>query len=95
MTLRRYTPCDGNRTLCLAPGGWYPEFGRRLGPPKGAATQSGVNGTVWRREFQGASVFVDLRNRSACSIVWKREGNSPDRLALGQRTVPSRRNEYT
>ena len=66
-----YTPCDSNRTLCLAPDGWFPEFGKKLGPPKGPATQSGLNGTIWRREFAGASVFVDLRNRSASSIVWK------------------------
>eukprot|EP00935_MAST-01C_sp_MAST-1C-sp1_P001129 g1129.t1 len=67
-----YTPCDGaNRTQCLAPDGWFPEYSKRLGAPKGAATQSGPDGMVWRREFAGASVFVDLRNRSACSVVWK------------------------
>ena len=30
-----YAPCDDNRTLCLAPDGWYPEYSKPLGPPKG------------------------------------------------------------
>jgi hypothetical protein len=66
-----YAPCDDNRTLCLAPDGWHPAFSKHLGPPHGPAIQSGVNGTVWTREFDGASVYVDLKNRSASRITWK------------------------
>jgi hypothetical protein len=63
-----YAPCDDNRTLCLAPDGWYPEYSKPLGPPKGPAVESG---DVWTRDFAHASVFVDLRNRSLSRIDWK------------------------
>lgn len=66
-----YAPCDDNRTLCLAPDDWHPAFSKHLGPPHGPAVQSGINGTVWTREFDGASVYVDLKNRSASQITWK------------------------
>ena len=65
-----YTPCDGagERSKCLAPDGWFPEFSRHLGPPEADATQAGA---VWTREFEGASVYVDLSNRSKCRIQWR------------------------
>ena len=66
-----YAPCDDNRTLCLAPDGWHPAFSKHLGQPHGPAIQSGVNGTMWTREFEGASVYIDLTNRSASRITWK------------------------
>ena len=62
-----YAPCDDNRTLCLAPDGWYPEFSKPLGPPKGPAIESG---DVWTREFAHASVFINISNRSASRIDW-------------------------
>ncbi|GAB6164143.1 hypothetical protein JCM19992_01430 [Thermostilla marina] len=45
----------------------YPELERPLGPPAGAATRSGW---VFRREFQHASVFVDVKTKEA-RIDWK------------------------
>jgi len=46
---------------------WYPEFDKRLGAPKGDAVQVGWTFT---REFEHASVFVDVEKRSA-KIDWK------------------------
>jgi len=46
---------------------WYPEFDMPLGPPKGEATQ---NGWTFYREFDRASVFVDLETKAA-EINWR------------------------
>ena len=45
---------------------WYPEFDQPLGPPKGAATRIGW---VYTREFEHASVWVDLEHEDA-RIDW-------------------------
>ena len=45
---------------------WYPEFDKPLGPPKGDAIQKGW---TFQREFEHATVFVDLENRTA-KIDW-------------------------
>lgn len=68
-----YTPCEGaDRTLCLAPDGWFAEYSKPLGAPVGPALQ---DGHVWTREFgngsHGCHVFVDLENRSKATITWK------------------------
>jgi len=45
---------------------WYPEFDKPLGPPKGDAVREGW---TYTREFEHASVFVDLENKIA-RIDW-------------------------
>ena len=61
-----YIPCKAG-VECGMPSEWYPEFTRPLGPPKAAATRQG---TVWTREFEHASVYVDLADRSASKVTW-------------------------
>lgn len=46
---------------------WYPEFDKPLGPPKGNAVR---DGSTYRREFEHATVFVDLENKAG-NIEWK------------------------
>ncbi|MCA9120078.1 MAG: acetylxylan esterase [Planctomycetales bacterium] len=46
----------------------YPEYRRQLGPPKGAASRDGKT-WVFAREFEHASVRVDLESRLA-KITW-------------------------
>ncbi len=46
---------------------WYPELDKPLGPPKGDAVQKDW---TFQREFEHASVFVDLENRTA-KIDWR------------------------
>lgn len=46
---------------------WYPEFDKPLGPPKGQAERKGW---TYQREFEHASVFVDLESQTA-RIDWK------------------------
>ncbi|MDH4203775.1 MAG: putative glycoside hydrolase family 15 protein [Phycisphaerae bacterium] len=46
---------------------WYPEFDKPLGPPLGDAIR---NGWTYQREFEHASVFVDIENRTA-QIDWR------------------------
>jgi len=46
---------------------WYPEFDKPLGPPKGQAERKGW---TYQREFEHASVFVDLESETA-KIDWK------------------------
>ena len=48
---------------------WYPQFDKPLGAPKGDAVQTGW---TFRREFQHASVFVDLEKRIG-KIDWKKK----------------------
>jgi|SaaInlStandDraft_1057018.scaffolds.fasta_scaffold05492_6 hypothetical protein len=47
--------------------GWYPEFDQPLGPPKGDAVR---DGWTFRREFEHASVLVDVEKQIA-KINWK------------------------
>ena len=46
---------------------WYPELDKPLGNPKGDAVREGW---TFRRDFQHASVFVDLEKRTA-KIDWR------------------------
>lgn len=46
---------------------WYPEFDKPLGAPKADATRKGW---TYQREFAHASVFVDIKTRTA-KIDWK------------------------
>lgn len=46
---------------------WYPEFDKPLGAPKGDAKRDRFKYT---REFEHASVFVDLEKKTA-KIDWK------------------------
>lgn len=45
---------------------WYPEYSRRLGPPRGPAQRSGL---FYRREFRHAVIEVDLGGQRA-RIEW-------------------------
>ena len=67
-----YQAQDGNFPCpagieCGMPSSWYPEFSKPLGAPKGAAVK---NGHVWTREFGHASVYVDVRSRTASKVTW-------------------------
>jgi len=46
---------------------WYPEFDKRLGPPKGEAIREGW---TYTRAFAHASVFADLETKTA-KIDWR------------------------
>lgn len=55
-----YTDTDG--TLA-----WYPEYDRKLGPPKGPASR---DGWIYHREFEHASIRVDISKEEAV-IDWR------------------------
>ncbi|RMG40471.1 MAG: hypothetical protein D6725_03325 [Planctomycetota bacterium] len=57
-----YSADEGDRWMR-----WFPEYDRPLGPPQGPATK---NGFRYSRDFEHASVTVDIRSRSA-RIRWK------------------------
>ena len=61
-----YIPCPEN-IECGMPSTWYKEFSQPLGNPKGAAVR---NGTIWTRQFEHASVYVDLADRTKSRIDW-------------------------
>jgi hypothetical protein len=46
---------------------WYPEYDHRLGPPKGDAVR---NGAEYRREFEYASVYLNIESKQA-EIIWQ------------------------
>ncbi len=52
---------------------WLPEYDRPLGPPRGPAIQDGFRYT---REFQHASVRLDIRQRTA-NIQWRKSETKP------------------
>ena len=67
-----YQAQDGNFPCpagieCAMPSSWYPEFSKPLGAPKGPAVK---DGHVWTREFGHASVYVDVRSRTASNVTW-------------------------
>ncbi len=51
---------------------WYPEFDRPLGSPKGPARREGWE---YRREFEHASVWVDIEHEKA-DILWHKRGTA-------------------
>ncbi len=55
-----YTDADGAMA-------WYPEYDRPLGPPRGPAVRDGWR---YRREFEHASVRIDIENEKA-SVEWR------------------------
>lgn len=63
-----WTTCPDTPETCTAPVGWYPQFKRPLGKPLGSAVR---DGTVYTRQFEHASVYVDLDNRTASRVTWK------------------------
>ena len=52
------------------PTGFFPEAKCELGPPQGPPTRKAGTWT-YTREYEHASVFVDLTNRSACHVDFK------------------------
>jgi hypothetical protein len=50
---------------------YFPEFHKPLGPPKGPATRTGF---TYSREFEHASVSLDLRRRAG-QIAWRTPGH--------------------
>ena len=70
-----YIPCKTG-VQCGMPEQWFPEYSRPLGTPRGAA-QTDVTRTIWTREFEHASVFVNLTNRAASRIEWHPVGDLP------------------
>jgi len=63
--LSYYTPAPAKTSEELAPD--LPEFKKPLGPPKGPAVRDGF---TYTREFQYASVWLDLTKRQG-RITWK------------------------
>lgn len=59
-----YVPGDPTSTI---PAGFFPEANCKLGAPKGPYTRDPATMT-YTRDFEHAHVFVDLKNRTACSV---------------------------
>ena len=55
-------------SACTAPDEWYPELKKPIGKPLGAAVK---HGTVYTREFEHATAFVDLSDRRKSKVTWK------------------------
>jgi hypothetical protein len=70
-----YTPAPAKTSEELAPD--FPEFKKPLGPPKGPAVK---NGFTYTRQFQYASVWLDLAKRQG-RITWKASYPEPKTLS--------------
>ena len=63
-----YIPCPAG-IECGMPSEWFPEFTRPLGKPLADATVDDTD-MVWKRSFEHANVYVDLKDRNSCKIDW-------------------------
>lgn len=60
--------CPDDTEKCPAPPEWYPDLDRPLGTPLGPRER--VEDYVWRRQFEHASVWVDLRRPNASKVTF-------------------------
>lgn len=79
MTYLGGVPCDiapGMSTnSCNSPNeaDWYPNLTKKLGAPLGNYT---VNGNIYTREFEYASVYLDLDSQPATYVSFAQEQES-------------------
>ena len=66
-------PSPSRPNSTLAPPDWYPELSAKLGHPKGPASCGGDAKLEWTRDFEHASVYVDLRDRRKSKVTWREE----------------------
>jgi hypothetical protein len=59
--------CPTAPESCAAPLAWYPQLTQPLGAPLGPAVRAG---NVWRREFEHASVLLDLGEPENSGVVF-------------------------
>lgn len=69
--------CKANPKSCLAPAGWYPALRAKLGKPLGPAKNTGWK---WSREFEFATVSIDLEDRTASRVSFHNERLLADSL---------------
>lgn len=60
--------CPHDPSSCPAPPEWYPDLKRPLGAPRGPRMR--IGDYKWRREFEHAAVFVDLRMPQDCNVTF-------------------------
>lgn len=63
-----YIACPENLDSCACPPEWYPDLKRPLGAPKGPRQL--VAPYTWTREFEHASVRLDLNNKDASTTTY-------------------------
>ena len=59
--------CPDAPETCAAPLTWYPQLSEPLGAPLGPAVRSG---STWRRQFEHASVLLDLDTPDNSGVVF-------------------------
>ena len=63
-----YIACPEAPSSCPAPPEWFPDLKKPLGKPKGPRQLVGPY--AWTREFEHASVRLDLFNRNASKVTY-------------------------
>ena len=63
-----YIACPEDLTKCACPPEWHPDLKKQLGAPKGPRQL--VAPYTWTREFEHASVRLDLLDRDASSVTY-------------------------
>ena len=66
-----YITCPEAPSSCAAPPEWYPALEPPLGVPLGARVP-GANPYTWTREFEHASVYLDLNRPNASTVTFKK-----------------------
>lgn len=61
--------CPEDPNSCLGPLKWYESFTRPLGNPLHDPVSDGA--FIWSREYEHASVSIDIRDRTKSTISWK------------------------
>lgn len=72
-----YLPCPDDLDSCAAPVEWFPDLKKPLGKPLGPRVETAPGSYVWDRQFEHASVHLDLNQPNASKVVF-----NSDRMAV-------------
>jgi hypothetical protein len=64
-----YIACPDDLDSCAAPSEWYPDLNKPLGKPLGE--RKPVGAYIWTREFEHATVHLDLNQPNASRVTFK------------------------
>ena len=64
-----YIACPEDLSSCAAPPEWYPDLDKPLGAPLGPRALVGPY--AWKREFEKATVHLDLNRPNESGVVFK------------------------
>jgi hypothetical protein len=65
-----FVTCPEAEESCCAPDDWYPKLDKPLGAPKGERVAVAGRPYEWTREFEHATVFLNLNLPNASTVTF-------------------------